>query len=435
VFFEALDCERVRTIIGEMMPEYRDRIYPPLVVLRMFLRQVLSEDRSLKCAVAQAWAMGLIDKESSENTAAYSKARKRFPLELVHELFKAIAEEMEKRVPDRWLYRGRPVKLVDGTGIQMPDTPENRAAYPQPPSQKKGVGFPQARLVGVISLSIAAVLGIAIGPFEGKGTGEHALLREILSCLAKGDIMLADSYYPSYFLVAKLMAMGIDFVCEQHGARDTNFRMGAHLGKCDHLAKWLKPERPEWMTEEEYATVPDELTAREVRVGSKVLVTSLVNPDEFSKEDLGELFRYRWNIELDLRNIKTTLGMDALACRTPDMCEKELAVYMLAYNMIRLIMAEAAVRVRVLPRQVSFKFAVQQWLAWGQRCAALDTPEGLDILFKRIGRTVVGNRPGRVEPREMKKRPKAFPRMQTTRQKAIARIRKRGHAKKLGRSA
>lgn len=426
-----LESERVRKAIEELMPEYRDRRYSPLVVLHMFLRQVLSKDRSLKNAVAEAWAMGLIDKESSENTAGYSKARGRLPIELVRELFSVVVEEMEKRVPKQWLCGGRPMKLVDGTGIVLKDTAKNREEFPQPSSQKKGAGFPQARMVAVISLSIAAVLSVAIGPHEGKGTGEHALLRQILGCFRKGDIMIADSYYPSYFLVAALKQMGVDFVCEQHGARNTVFQRGTHLGKCDHLVKWIKPARPEWMTEEEYESVPDELLVREVRVGKKVLVTSFVSPDEFSKDDLGEMFKSRWNVELDLRNIKTTLGMEELACQTPDMCEKELCIYMLAYNMIRLIMAEAAVRAKVQPRQLSFKFAVQQWLAWGKRCARLDTAEGLDLLFRRIGRVRVGTRPGRVEPREAKKRPKAFPRMKTTRQAAIEKIRANMRKEKL----
>jgi Transposase DDE domain len=312
----------------------------------------------------------------------------------------------------------------------MEDTPENRERFPQHGNQKEGVGFPIARLVAILSHATGAVLGIAMAPYSGKGTGEHALFRELHGCLSKGDVLVADAYYCSYFLIAALQVLGVDFVFEQHGARKTKFRNGVRLGKRDHISILHKPTRPAWMTEEEYASYPAEISVREVKVRGKVLVTSFLSSKEVHKDELGRLFEQRWHVEVDLRNIKTTLGMEMLACRSPGMCEKEVWVYMLAYNTIRLLMAESALRAGAIPRQLSFKHAVQVWLAWAYRGTPLNT-EAIDIMCRRIARVRVGKRSGRVEPRAIKRRPKAFVRLTTTREQARRQIRRRGHVKKL----
>ena len=337
-----------------------------------------------------------------------------------------------KHTPQGWLWRGRHVKLTDGTTTLMPDTAENQAQFPQHGSQEVGAGFPIARLVCVISLANGAVLDVAMGPYQGKGTGEYGLFRERLGCFSRGDVMLADSYYCSFFLIAALQARGVDILFEQHGARHTDFRTGEKLGARDHVVQWSKPvARPAWMTAEEYAAYPSELTLREMKVRNKILVTSFLNPREVCKRQIGYLFMRRWNVELDLRNIKSTLGMERLTCKTPDMCEKEVWVYGLAYNLIRLLMAEAAVQADVLPRQLSFKHTVQVWVAWSQRQFLSTAPEDMVALFKLIAHIRVGNRPGRMEPRLVKTRPKPFGRLQTTRRRARANIRKYGRPKKL----
>jgi hypothetical protein len=243
--------------------------------------------------------------------------------------------------------------------------------------------------------------------------------------------MLADRYYCCYFLIADLVARGVDFVVEQHGARKTFFRKGKRLGARDHAVQWSKPAiRPEWMTAEAYTDYPDTLTLRETKVGKKVLVTSFLKPRKVSKQALGELFLQRWNVELDLRHIKTTLGMEALSCKTSAMCEKEMWIYMLAYNLIRLLMAQAADSAGVLPRQLSFKHTVQVWTCWSQRQFLCSAHEDAAALFELIAQIRVGNRPGRVEPRLIKQRPKPFSRLQTTRQKARENIRNYGHPKR-----
>jgi len=228
------------------------------------------------------------------------------------------------------------------------------------------------------------------------------------------------------------MQRGVDVLFEQHGARHTDFRLGERLGAREHLVCWSRPARPAWMSREEYQRYPKQFMVREVKVGKKVLVTTLLSPRQISKAALGELFLQRWNVELDLRSIKTTLGMETLSCKTPKMCEKELWVYLLAYNLIRLLMAEAARQAKVLPRQLSFKHTLQIWVAWSQRQFLSDAKEDTATLFLLIAQIRVGNRPGRVEPRAIKRRPKPYPLLTTPRWKARQEIIKHGHSKKLG---
>ena len=423
-------------LLGELealLPEFRERKYPPTVTLAMFLGQVLSADGSCQNAVNEATVTRLLSgvDPGGANTGSYSDARKRLPLELVQGLTRSVARLMGTRTPARWAWRGRHIKLVDGTTILMPDTAQNQALYPQHGSQKAGAGFLIARLVGVISLAHGALLDVAMGPYKGKGTGEHALFRELLKCFCKGDIMLADSYYASYFLLAVLMGMGVDFVFEQHGARHRDFRTGEKLGRRDHLVQWVRPARPQWMSLKEYDSFPAALTVRETKVGKKVLVTSFLNRREVCKRELGSLFLHRWNVELDLRNVKDTLGMAMLSCKTPEMCTKELRVYVLAYNLIRLLVAQAAVEAHVLPRQLSFKHTVQVWLAWSHKQFLSNAAEDLPALFQLIAYVRMGRRPGRIERRAVKQRPKSFPRLQTTRHRARRSIRLYGHSRKL----
>lgn len=432
-FFNLLTDPKLLEELEALLPQYRERKYPPTVTLAMFLGQVLSADGSCQNAVNEALVSQLLKglEPGSASTGPYCEARQRLPQELVCGLARHLAGLLTAQTPTQWLWRGRHVKLTDGTTTLMADTPQNQAQFPQQASQKASAGFPIARLVGVISLANGAVLDVAMGPYQGKGTGEHALFRELLKCFVEGDVMLADSDYCSYFLIAALTARGVDFVFEQHGARHTDFRRGEKLGSRDHVVTWSRPAKPEWMTPQEYAGFPTQLTVREVKVGKKILVTSFSKPREVSKRELGELFCQRWNVELDLRNIKTTLGMDELSCKTPPMCEKELWVYMLAYNLIRLLMAEAAVQADVLPRELSFKHTVQVWLAWSRKQFLSEAPENLPALFRLIAQVRVGKRPGRIEPRAVKRRPKPFPRLQITRQRARRNIRLSGRPQKL----
>lgn len=410
-FFNVLTGPLLLELTEAHLPTHRERLYPPTVTLSMFIKQALEVDGSCQRAVngwaAQRAAEGFSPR--SVRTGAYCKARQRLSAEMVIALTRETGKLLCTQADSGWRWRGRTVKLVDGTGISMPDTPDNQAQYPQPSSQAPGVGFPLARLVGVICLSTGAVVDAAIGPFEGKGHSEHDLFRGVLGALCAGDVVLADALYCSYWLIATLQAQGIDVLFEQHGTRITDFRRGRRLGARDHIVSWCKPRRPDWMTPEHYATYPEELTVREVKADGRVLVTTMLESGKTGKDDLSDLYAQRWHVELDFRNIKTTLGMEVLRCLTPQMVEKELWVNLLAYNLIRLLMAQAAAESGYQPRQLSFKHTVQIWLQWTLLNSASHHDGQRDILFKLIAQVIVGQRPGRLEPRARKRRPKSYP--------------------------
>jgi hypothetical protein len=403
-FFNLLTGPELLEMTEEHLPEHRERLYPPTVTLSMFIKQSLAADRSCQRAV-NAWA-GQRSAEGlsvqSIRTGGYCRARARLPLEMIVALTRETGRLLSARAPRGWRWRGRCVKLADGTGISMPDTPENQARYPQPRSQAPGVGFPLAGLVGIVCLSTGAVLEAVIGAHASKGQSEQDLFRGLHGTLRAGDVLLADALYCSYFQIATLQAAGVDVLFEQHGSRITDFRRGQPLGERDHLMRWMKPtHRPEWMSREEYRAFAAEIMVREAKVNGQVLVTTMQSARAVPKGELAALYARRWHIELDIRNIKTTLGIEVLRCMTPAMVEKELWVCLLAYNLIRLLMAQAAHSAGLLPRELSFKHTVQIWNSW---------PAGAEPseLFRLIAQRLVGNRPGRSEPRVRKRRPKSF---------------------------
>lgn len=420
-FFNILTSPELLELTEAHFPEHRERLYPPTVALSMFIRQALSEDGSCQRAVngwaAQRMAEGFTP--LSVRTGAYCRARQRLPTGMVTALTRETGSLLCARADSGWRWRGRRVKLVDGTGISMPDTPDNQARYPQPSSQALGVGFPLARLVGVICLATGAVVDAAIGPFAGKGHSEHDLLRDILGAFDTEDIILADALYGSYWLIATLQMAGVDALMAQHGSRTTDFRRGRRLGAKDHIVAWPRPARPNWMTREQYEAYPTELTVREVKVDKRVLVTTMLDPRKTQKKALSELYANRWHVELDFRNIKTTLGMEVLRCLTPEMVEKELWVNLLAYNLIRLLMTQAALESGSQPRELSFKHTVQMWTQWTLMHSGRDQEWQRDSLFRLIVQVRVGHRPGRLEPRARKRRPKSYPWLKVPR--AIAR--------------
>lgn len=430
-FFNILTSPQLLRITEATLPEHRERLYPPTVTLAMFMRQGLESDGSCQEAVngwaAQRAADGL--SECSVRTGAYCRARQRLPLEMVTALTHETGRLLSQKARAHWKWQGRTVKLVDGTGLSMPDTPHNRAVYPQSREQAPGVGFPLARLVMVICLATGAALDAAIGPHSGKGNSELALVRTLLEGFRPGDVMLADALYCGYFLIATLMARGVDVLFEQNGRRITDFRRGQRLGTRDHIVRWPKPAaRPDWMTPEEYASFPDEITLRETKRNHRVLVTTMLDHRQVTKDDLSELYARRWNVELDLRNLKSTTGMGVLSCQTPQMNEKQLWVHLLAYNVIRLLMAQAACDNGVDPRELSFKHTVQLYTQWTARAAF--GAQDWQRLFRLIAQCKVGQRPGRMEPRMRKRRPKPYPYMTQPRCQARELVRRRGHAKK-----
>jgi hypothetical protein len=432
-FFDLLTDPALLEFVDAWLPAHRERLYPPTQTLSMFLSQALSADRSCQNAVTdvrmQRCSVGLPDVSAS--TGGYCQARRRLPLELVRALLHETARIGSEATRPEWHWCGRRVRLVDGTTLSMPDTPANQAVYPQPASQAPGLGFPLCRMVAMICLGSGVTLDAALAPQCGKGSDEQSLLRSLLGTLAAGDVLVGDAYYCTYFLLCELIARGVDGVFERHGARrsSTDFRRGTRLGRRDHLIEWHKPARPEWMSAEVYHTMPDTLQVREVATGGRILISTLYCPRRTPKASLRSLYRDRWHIELDLRHIKTTLGMEVLSCRSPEMVDKEIFVYLLAYNLIRLLMARAARHTGCRPRQLSFKHAVQSWLSWWQRGG--ETAISLDELLRWIARCRVGDRPGRCEPRAVKRRPKPHPLLTVPRAAATAQIQAHGHPRRV----
>jgi hypothetical protein len=432
-FFDLLTGPTLLDFIEARLPEHRERLYPPTQTLSMFLAQAVSADRGCQSAVTGLWmrrcSVGLPDVSAS--TGGYCQARRRLPLDLVRALLQETARMGSEAMPREWRWRGRRVRLVDGTTLSMPDTAANQAKYPQPASQAPGLGFPLCRMVAIICLGTGVTLDAALAPQCGKGSDEQSLLRSLLGTLVEGDVLVGDAYYGTYFLLCELMARGVDGVFELHGARraSTDFRQGTRLGERDHLIEWRKPARPDWMSAEVYDAMPDTLQVRELAAGGRILISTLRCPRRTPKAALQGLYRERWHIELDLRHIKSTLGMEVLSCRSPDMVDKEIYVYLLAYNLIRLMMAQSALQVGCRPRQLSFKHAVQSWLHWWQGGGEAGLP--IDRLLHWIAQRRVGNRPGRSEPRAVKRRPKPHPRLNVPRATAKANIRAHGHPRRV----
>jgi len=344
-FFNRLTRPPLLDVVDEQLPTHRERLYTPTTTLSLFMAQAMNSDASCQNTVDRHVVERVFNglPVCSTITGAYCKARQRLPTERVSALVKQTGQLATQQIPAAWHWRGRSIKLVDGSTITLPDTVENPLNYPQPSTQKTGLGFPIARIVAVLCLSTGMILNAAMGKYKGKGASEHALFRQLIDSFELGDIVLADRYYASYFVMAMLLDKGVDALFQQHATRETDFRKGQALSTRDHIACWKKPkQRPGWMSQEQYKDFPNEIYVRELKAGKKVLVTTLLSDKEAPKKELASLYYQRWHVERDLRNIKTTLGMEKLSCKTPQMNEKEMWVYFLAYNLIRLVMAESA---------------------------------------------------------------------------------------------
>jgi hypothetical protein len=434
-FFNLLTSDTLLNKTEELLPEHRERLYPPTETLSMFLAQAMNADRSCQNIVNQATLHRLAGglNVNSTHTGGYCRARQRLPLKMPLDLTQYLGDQISQQSPKAWCWQGRQVRIVDGTTVTMPDTEANQAAFPQQRGQKPGLGFPICRVVGITCLASGALLNAAIGRFNGKGGDEQTLLRSIQDTFQPGEIILGDAFFATYFFIATLQTRGIDMLMEQQGARrrTTDFRCGQKLGKRDHLIIINKPKiRPGWMTETQYDAAPVSITVREFRAGGKVMVTTLSCSKNYPKDALKLLYQSRWHVELDIRNIKDTMDMNVLSCKTPDMVRKEIWVYLLAYNLIRLMMAQSALLADIRPRAISFKHCLQLWLIYLQQSQNLDD-DMLESLLQMMAQQRVGNRAGRIEPRAVKRRPKAYPMLTIPRGKAREKVKKNGHPKKL----
>jgi hypothetical protein len=408
-----LTAQVVRKLVLEEAGGWRERLYGPLTTVGLFLEQVLGADHSGQDAVARGLSARVAQGQApcSLNTGPYCKARQRLAVGLLERLGQEVGARLMRAQPTQWLWRGRPVKLVDGTTVSMPDTLENQAVFPQSRAQKPGWGFPLARLLGIVSLSCGAVLEWACGPCEGKQTGETALLWALMDKLCRGDVVVADRYFAGYFGMARMRQRGIDVLIRQHQCRRTDFRRGRRLGKHDHIVSWIRPQRPVWMAPVTYETAPESLSMREVRVAGLTLVTTLQEARAIDKWELARLYGQRWQIELDFRAIKTVMQMDILRCKNPEMIRQEIAAHLLAYNLVRTVMAQAASLAHVLPRPLSFKAALQVLNAFEENlrfCPHARLTSRQAIVLGAIAQALLPVRPDRIEPRAVKRRPKPY---------------------------
>jgi putative transposase len=419
-FAALLPKDRILEAFNAARADRQGWIYTPAITVWSFLSQCLSPDHSCRDAVARliTWRLAQGLSPCSADTGAYCTARNNLPEEVMHRLMRDVGKRVEDESPKAWLWHGRKVRVVDGSTLTMPDTCENQAAYPQQKSQKPGCGFPLARIVVIFSLSTGTVLEAAIGRYKGKQTGENSLFRGLYDALAEGDVILADRYFSGWSDIALPLQRGIDVVVRKHQLRRTDFREGTRLGKDDHLVSWSKPERPKWMLPAQYATLPDELTLREVRVRvvqrgfrtrSLVVVTTLLDAEKYPPEEIAVLYRRRWDAELHLRSLKIVLQMDQLRCKTPERVRNEFWTHLLGYNLIRGVMASAALESGQLPWEISFKGTLQ---TLSHFLPVLLTRVASEVWYKALLAAVVthvvGHRPNRFEPRKVKRRRKHY---------------------------
>ena len=443
-FAGVLSAERVQRVFAKHGNLFgMHTVYSTVITLWAFLSQVLRDGKEASCQAAVARIVTYQDQASqatpTSDTGDYCRARAKLSEAALHDLAVEVAEELEQQAERKWLWHGLHAKLVDGFTFTMPDTPANQAAYPHPRTQKKGVGLPIARATAILSLATACVLDMAVGPYAGKETGETALLRSLFPSLRAGDLLVADRYYCSFCMIALLLRRGVQVCARMHQRRHVDFRRGRRLGKYDHLIVWTKPARPDWMDQATYDSLPNELVLRELRfqvvepghrVQELTIVTTLTDAQAYSKEAIAELYGFRWNAELDIRSIKQALNLSHVRCKSPAMVRKELWTTLLGYNLIRTTAAGAALLHDKQPRQISFTGTCQYVLAsWMLLSCGLIAPADMVrhclSLLSQIANCEVANRPGRIEPRVLKRRRHGYKLMQEPRAVLKARLENR----------
>lgn len=414
-FADVLTEAEVRDALAEHRAGGRDRVFTPATTVWGFLSQVLSDDHSCRDAVARVLAHraagGL--PACSPNTASYCNARGRLPTGVLRTLARRTAERVQAGATPEWRWHGRRVFIADGSHVSMPDTPANQAAYPQVYNPEPGLGFPLARIAVLFSLATGACHDLVVAPYAGRGTGETTLLRQMYGSLSPGDVVLADAVFDNVFLASELRRRGIDLV-----ARRKYDRAGSRVvrrGPGWVVRVWRRPNKPRGMTGAQYRTYPETLRMRQVDVDARAannradrfqVVTTLLDPAVDGRE-IGGLYERRWPGEVDLRSLKVAMRMDILRCRTPGMVEKEVWAHLLAYNLLRAVMARAAARAGIAPREVTFKGARQAVAAFAPKLEAArpgDRPRLVDALLAAVAYHRVGDRPGRWEPRARKRR-------------------------------
>jgi hypothetical protein len=428
-FADPLTQRSILEALNERRVRFRDRLFSPATTIRGLLSQVLSDDHSCRDAVSRVIAHRAASGPGpcSPNTAGYCNARARLPTAVLRALARRTARQLQAGPPEGWKWNGRDVFIADGPHVSTPDTEENQAGYPQPVAQRPGIGFPLARLAVLLSLASGACCDLAIAPYAGKGTGETTLLRQMYDTPRPGDVVLADALFDDYFLACELRQRGIDLV-----ARARYRRVGSQTVESrpdGDIILWQRPNKPRGMSGEQYRRYPEAPLMRQVTVDArdkdsrveqfKVITTTLDAPT--GGREIGELYGRRWQGEVDIRSIKSTMKMDVLRRKTPEMVRKEIRAHLLGYNRLRTAMAVAASQSKVGPRQISFKGAKQVMTAFAPKLEAARPRQRarlVDATLVAAAHRRVGNRPGRRGPRARKRRPRPTKRLNQPRRVA-----------------
>jgi hypothetical protein len=426
-FRDLLPEATIQEALNALGIKYRRRLFDPFVTLWAFLSQVLDTDKSCHNAVSRviAWLAGENVELPSQDTSAYCQARQRLPEKLLQQLFTKVAQGLQAQVTREYLWCGRHVKLIDGSTVSMPDAPTNQQAYPQPSTQAPGCGFPIAKIGVLFSLATGTAIALVI---DVLNTHDVKLARRVYEFLNPDDVLLGDRAFCSYADLVFVKKRQADAVFRKHQGRKQELQRGRIVGSCDKQVVWHKPKTcPTGLTKEEFVTLPLTLTVREVhyyiaipgfRTQQVSLITTLLDAKAYSTLELVKLYGFRWDVELDLNHLKTTLGMDTLRSKTPNMVRKEIYVYLLAYNLLRTLMWEAGTTYGTSPLRLSLQgtrqhldnFIPQLLATSGNKRRRI-----YRILLAMIVHKTVPERPGRSEPRVRKRRPKPYPPMQQPR--------------------
>ena len=416
-----LPLERLIAVTGPLVqsPQVghrRRRVFTPAATFWLFLSQVLGPARVCREAVRQAQAW-LAQGDLSPSTSAYCQARARLPQKTLDETFAALVRHLRQHPGGRWMEH--PVNVVDGTGLSMPDTPDNQSRYPQSWRQRPGCGFPIMRLVAVFALASGAIVGVAKGALR---VHERTLWHRLWPLMENGSVVLADRGFCGFADYAMLLDRGVDAVMRLNARRSTGARKIARLAPGDHLVEWKKTGVcPTWMTNSQWRALPDVLRVRHIRVRVAVagfrtraltLATTILDAKAYPAQCFAELYRRRWMAELFLRDIKITMGMDILRCKTPALVHKELTMHLIAYNLVRALMLQAAERSRADPLRVSLAGALAAVRQWAPALAAERSSNARRRLLERfwrcLARDTIPRRPNRLEPRARKRRAKNY---------------------------
>ena len=417
---EAIDPQ----LVANCAENQRRRLFTNEVTFWAFLSQVLSEDGSCARAVAavQSWSLDHDLVLPSADTSSYCKARQRLPLAMLDAIHDEVTRSLDGQMPGDLRWHGHIVKAFDGSSVQLPDTVDNQQQYPQPGSQQPGCGFPVMKIAGLINLCHGGWDQFVLSDLHAH---DVRLLDKMLPGIGKDEVLVADRAFCSYEMFARSLMQQSWLVARLHQKRKADWRRGRKIAPDQRIVTWCKPQQPSGssLSAEQWAGLPEEINIRLIKVKTRgrdgkakemILASNLLDAEAYPAEDIAQLYCDRWNIELRLRDLKTTMGMEMLRTKTPEMARKEVAMFVIAYNALRLLMLRASIKYNSELWRISFQGSLQLIQTWSGQFRGLQhkpivRASLVDRLLCQIAQRIVPSRPGRHEPRALKRRPKPFP--------------------------